>query len=45
MTEDFMEITKEDIQNIENALESNADYKLNNSKFDIKTFEKGKNIC
>ena len=45
MTEDFMEITKEDIQNIENALESNADYKLNNSKFDIKTFEKGKDIC
>lgn len=45
MTEDFMEITKEDIQNIENALESNVDYKLNNSKFDIKTFEKGKDIC
>ena len=45
MTEDFMEITKEDIQNIENALESNADYKLNNSKFDIKTFVKGKDIC
>ncbi|MCQ2970420.1 hypothetical protein SAMN05216439_0059 [Methanobrevibacter gottschalkii] len=44
MSENFMEITKEDIENIENALKSNADYKLNNTKFDIKSFEKGRDI-
>ncbi|WP_432645678.1 hypothetical protein [Methanobrevibacter sp.] len=44
MSENFMEITKEDIENIDNALKSNADYKLNNAKFDIKSFEKGKDI-
>ena len=33
MSEDFMEISKEDIENIENALKINADYKLKNSKF------------
>lgn len=44
MSEDFMEISKEDIENIENALEINADYKLKNSKFNIKSFEKGKDI-
>ena len=33
-----------DIENIENALKVNADYKLNNTKFNIKSFEKGQNI-
>lgn len=45
MSEDFMEITKEDIENVENALKVNADYKLNNTKFNVKSFEKGKDIC
>ena len=44
MSEDFMEISKEDIENIENALKINADYKLKNSKFNIKSFENGKEI-
>ena len=44
MTEDFMEISKEDIENVENALKTNSDYKLKNSRFDIKSFEKGKDI-
>ncbi|WP_405298112.1 hypothetical protein [Methanobrevibacter sp.] len=44
MNEDFMEISKEDIENVENALKTNSDYKLKNSKFDVKSFEKGKDI-
>lgn len=44
MTEDFMEISKEDIENVENALKTNSDYKLKNSKFNVKSFEKGKDI-
>ncbi len=44
MSENFMEITKEDIENIERALKGNANYKLNNIKFDTKSFEKGKDI-
>ena len=44
MSENFMEITKEDIENVENALKVNADYKLNNTKFNAKTFEKGQDI-
>lgn len=39
-----MEISKEDIENIENALKVNADYKLKNTKFNTKTFEKGSQI-
>lgn len=39
-----MEISKEDIENVENALKTNSDYKLKNSKFDVKSFEKGKDI-
>ncbi len=39
-----MEISKEDIENVENALKVNSDYKLKNTKFDISTFEKGKDI-
>lgn len=39
-----MEITKEDIENIENALKVNADYKLKNTKFNTKSFEKSKDI-
>lgn len=44
MNEDFMEISKEDIESVENALKTNSDYKLKNSKFDVKSFEKGKDI-
>lgn len=44
MSDGFMEISKEDIENIENALKINADYKLKNAKFNIKSFEKGKDI-
>lgn len=44
MAEDFIEISKEDIENVEEALKINSDYKLKNSKFDIKSFEKGKDI-
>jgi hypothetical protein len=44
MTEDFMEISKEDIENVENALKTNSDYKLKNSKFNVKSFEKAKDI-
>ena len=35
MTEDFMEISKEDIENVENALKTNSDYKIKNSRFDV----------
>ena len=44
MSGDFMEISKEEIENIENALKVNADYKLKNSKFNTKSFEKAKEI-
>ena len=44
MSEDFMEISKEDIENIENALKFNSDYKLKNSAFNEKTFKKAKDI-
>ncbi len=44
MSEGFIEITKEDIETIANALKVNSDYKLNNTKFDLKTFENGKDI-
>lgn len=44
MSEDFMEISKEDIENVENALKVNADYKLKNTKFNTKSFEKGNEI-
>ncbi len=39
-----MEISKEDIVNVENALKVNADYKLKNTKFNINTFEKGQEV-
>lgn len=44
MVEEYMEISKEDIENVENALKVNADYKLNNTKFNTNTFEKGQDI-
>lgn len=44
MAEDYIEISKEDIENVENALKVNADYKLNNTKFNTNTFEKGQDI-
>ena len=44
MVENFIEISKEDIETIENALKTNADYKLNNTKFNTNTFEKGQDI-
>lgn len=39
-----MEITVEDIENVENALKMNADYKLKSTKFNTKSFEKSKEI-
>jgi len=39
-----MEISKEDIENIENSLKTNSDYKLNNTKFNTNTFEKGQDV-
>lgn len=42
--EKFMEISKEDIENVENALKINSDYKLKSSRFNVKTFEKGQDI-
>ena len=44
MSEDFLEISKEDIEEIENALKVNSDYKLKNSKFNTNSFEKSKEI-
>ncbi|WP_405293589.1 hypothetical protein [Methanobrevibacter sp.] len=44
MDENFMEISKEDIENVENALKINSDYKLKSSKFNVKAFEKGQDI-
>jgi hypothetical protein len=44
MEEEYIEISKEDIENVENALKVNADYKLNNTKFNVNTFEKGQDI-
>lgn len=44
MSENFMEISKEDIESVENALKVNSDYKLKNTKFNIKSFEKGQDI-
>lgn len=44
MGEKYIEISKEDIENVENALKVNADYKLNNTKFNTNTFEKGQDI-
>ena len=44
MAENFMEISKEDIENVENALKVNSDYKLNNTNFNVKSFEKSRDI-
>lgn len=44
MADEFMEISKEDIESVENALKVNADYKLKNTKFDINSFEKAQDI-
>ena len=44
MDERFMEISKEEIEEIENALKNNADNKLKNTKFNTNTFEKGREI-
>lgn len=44
MLDEYMEISKEDIENVENALKVNADYKLNNTKFNTNTFEKEQDI-
>ena len=44
MAEKFMEISKEDIENIENSLKTNSDYRLKNTKFNINTFEKGQDV-
>ena len=39
-----MEISKEDIESIELALKMNSDYKLKSSKFNVKSFEKAKDV-
>jgi len=39
-----MEISKQDIENVDNALKINSDYKLKDSKFNIKSFQKAKDI-
>lgn len=44
MSDEFIEITKEEIEEIEKALKVNSDYKLKDSKFNVKTFEKGLDI-
>lgn len=44
MEDEFIEISKESIEDVENALKVNADYKLNNTKFNTNTFEKGQDI-
>lgn len=44
MSDEFIEITKEEIEDIEKALKVNSDYKLKDSKFNVKTFEKGLDI-
>ena len=44
MAENFIVLSKEDIDNVENALKVNSDYKLKNTKFNTKTFEKGQDI-
>lgn len=44
MSEKFMEITEEEIKNVENALKVNSDYKLNNTKFNTSSFEKSQDI-
>ena len=44
MAESFMEISKEDIENVENALKVNSDYKLANTNFNVNSFQKGKDI-
>ena len=44
MAENFIVISKEDIEKVEDALKVNSDYKLKNTKFNTKTFEKGQDI-
>lgn len=44
MAENFMEISKEDIEIVENALKVNSDYKPKNDNFNVKSFKKGKEI-
>ncbi|WP_298502572.1 hypothetical protein [uncultured Methanobrevibacter sp.] len=44
MNDEFMEISKEEIESIDFALKMNADYKLKNSKFTLKQFMKAKDI-
>ena len=44
MADEFMEISKEDIESVENALKVNADYKLKNTTISTKTFEKAQDI-
>ncbi|MBQ6098402.1 MAG: hypothetical protein IJL02_00880 [Methanobrevibacter sp.] len=44
MSDEFMEISKEDIESIELSLKLNADYKLKDTKFNVKSFKKAKDI-
>ena len=45
MSKNFMEISKEDIENVENTIKSGfCDYQLKDCKFDVDTFENGGDI-
>lgn len=44
MSDEFMEISKEDIESIDLALKMNSEYKLKDSKFNVKSFKKAKDI-
>ncbi|MBE6499327.1 MAG: hypothetical protein E7Z80_02090 [Methanobrevibacter thaueri] len=44
MVDEYIEISKKDIEDIAKALKVNADYKLKNTKFDINSFQKNQDI-
>ena len=42
MDDKYIEISKEDIESVADALKVNSDYTLTNTKFDVSSFEKGR---
>ena len=44
MDDKYIEISKEDIESVADALKVNSDYTLTNTKFDVSSFEKGQDI-
>lgn len=44
MDDKYIEISKEDIESVADALKVNSDYTLTNTKFDVSSFEKGRDI-